>query len=121
MKNAIPTIICIFMLCYGNFNAQNYSGITTTNEEKTTSNLTSSNNPMPDWEKYWTKESVIAINEIIEEHGYPDENSPNRMHWTIPGEVNKTITYTENFLFDLPFEPYSCDNDSVAFMSKNHL
>ncbi len=121
MKNAIPTIICIFMLCYGHSNAQNYNGITTTNEEKNTSLVTPTYNPMPDWEKHWTKGSVIAINEIIEEYGYPDENSSTRMHWIIPGKIYRTITYTENFLFYLPFETNSCNKDSVALMTKDHL
>lgn len=121
MKNAIPTIICFLLLSCGNSSAQSYIETTETNKERSMSHLLPANNPMPEWEKYWTKESVLAIYEIIEEYGYPDENSPNRMYWNLPGKIKRTITYTENFLFDLPFETNSCNEDSVAISNKNHL
>ncbi|GGE01444.1 hypothetical protein [Planktosalinus lacus] len=121
MKNVQPTIICILMLCYVTMSAQSYIEPTDTNKEKTTSHLLPLNNPMPDWEKHWTRESVKAINEIIDQYGYPDENSATRMYWIIPGKIKRTITYTENFLFDLPFETNTCNKDSVALSIKNHL
>lgn len=120
MKYTTLTIICLFILCYGNFNAQNYIEIAATNKEKPTYELQPQNNPIPYWQENWTQESVIAINKIIEEYGYPDENSPNRMHWIIPGEIPRTITYTENFLFNLPFETDFCNKGNMALITKNN-
>lgn len=121
MKNTLPTIICLFMLSYGTYNAQNYVEATLSLVEKPTNELMSKENPNTDWEKHWTKESINAINEIIEVYGFPDEVSPNRMHWIIPGDRKKTITYTENFWFYLPFEINARDKDSLALSIKNHL
>lgn len=109
MKNKTFTIVCLLLMCYGNFDAQNYTVSTISNNVKITNQLHFQNSPMPEWEKHWSEESIIAINKIIEEYGYPDENSPNRMHWIIPGDTKRTITYTENFLFYVPFESISCN------------
>ncbi len=108
------------MLCYGNSNAQSYVETSLSHVEKPTE-IASKKTPKADWEKHWTKESINAINEIIEAYGYPDEVSPNRMHWIIAGDIKKTITYTENFWFYLPFEINARDKDSVALSIKNHL
>lgn len=116
----IPTIILLLILCYGNSNAQSFIETTSSNKEKTANQVQPHNSPMPPWQKDWSKESVIAITEIIEEYGYPDENSPNRMYWIISGEIKRTITYTENILFDLPCDTNSYNIDSVA-ITKNHL
>lgn len=121
MKNAIPAIICIFMLCYGNCNAQSYVEATLSHVENPTNEVPPKKYTISDWKKHWSKESIIAINKIIKDYGYPDEISPNRMHWIIPGEIKKTITYTENFWFYLPFEINVSDKDSVALSLKNHL
>lgn len=108
----IPTIILLIILCYGNSSTQRYIEVDSSNKEKATGHSQSLYNPMPQWEKNWSKESVIAINEIIGELGYPDEYSPTRMYWFIPGEINRTITYTENFLFEINFETNSFNKDS---------
>jgi len=121
MKYTTLSIICFLILCYGNFNAQNYIEITVLNKEKITNKLQPQNNPMPDLKKNWTKESVTAINKIIEKYGYPDERSPNRLQWSIPGEIKRTITYTENFLFYLPTESDSCNIDSADFNIKKSI
>lgn len=120
MKFKAFIIICLFLLYYFNFNAQSYTATTPSNNVKYTNILVPVKKPMADWQKHWTKESVLAINELIEEYGYPDEYSPNRMHWIIPGNIKRTITYTENFLFYLPFETTSCTNDSKELIVRNY-
>jgi hypothetical protein len=105
MKLGLFNIICLFMMCYVNFNAQNYIDIASSNKEKPTTQLQPQDIPMLDWEKHWTKESVIAIKKLIEKYGYPDEAGPNRMYWILPGEIMRTITYTEYFLFNPHLKP----------------
>lgn len=104
MKYTSQLIICIIIVCYGNYNAQNYVEINASHYEIAANEIKPHNNPMPNWQNDWTKESVIAIYKIIKLYGYPDEMSPNRMHWRLPGEINRTITYTENFWLVLPHD-----------------
>lgn len=102
MKHHLLTIILLFILCCENIHAQHYIEINPFLREKTTNKILPQINPMQDWQKNWTKESVLAINEIIKEYGYPDENCPRRMHWIIPGETKTTITVTEKYSYSLP-------------------
>lgn len=114
MKNSILSIIVLLVLGIGKIIAQKFkvSPFTDSQTEIIANNRIS--HPIPNWQENWTKESVIAINKIIEEYGYPDESSPNRMYWIIPGKIQKTITYSENILFYLPFETNSCNQISEA-------
>ncbi len=119
MKNFILSVILIFFLGFGKITAQKFtiSPFIGSQTEVLANNKIS--HPINNWQEEWTKESVIAINKIIKKHGYPDESSPNRMHWIIPGEIQKTITYTENLLFCLPFDAEYCLKVSDALTSKN--
>jgi hypothetical protein len=122
MKYFILLITIILLNSCGEVVAQKFTVKAFTGSETEVFSNNKTNLPVPYWQENWTTESVLAINKIINEFGYPSESGPNRMHWIIPGEIQRTITYTENFLFLIPFENHLCDNENEAIvitLSKN--
>jgi hypothetical protein len=119
MKNFILPFIVVLLFSFGKIVAQQFTVSAFTGSELEVFSNNKTNLPMPYWQENWTNESVLAINKIINEFGYPNESTPNRMHWIIPGEIQRTITYTENFLFLPPFKPNYCNNANEAIVITN--
>jgi hypothetical protein len=55
--------------------------------------------PKPYCQGNWSNESLAQIEQLIKEYGIPDEITQTSLLWSIPGEIPKTILFTEYFLY----------------------
>jgi hypothetical protein len=55
--------------------------------------------PKPYCQGNWSNESLAQIKKLIKEYGTPDEITPTSLLWEIPGDIPKTILFTEYFLY----------------------
>ncbi len=99
LKNLICSLLVILAIGIGNSMAQYLTEIPIIYTKTELISCTETSFPLLNWQGNWSIQSIAQIETLIRKHGIPDKITQSKMLWKLPGDVPKTITFTEYFLY----------------------